>query len=274
MAYDLKPGGSYRMPLSFGEVPGARNVPGHVAIDHDRFPDVTRFSVRFRTDPALLEAQLAPGLELAGEPIATLYFATMKNIQWLAGRSYNVLSYSFPCRFKGQRDDVTAQFKAVLWEGLPDPVVSGREDLGFPKLWCELPDPRFLDGRHNFEANWQGFRLFEAEFTEGEDVASLPPVPGEAECSGTICHKYVPRSGARGQADIDQLIYWPQFEAKNVARVNLGTGQFRFNRARWEDLPTMHHVVNALADMPVEVVRADMVWASGQGAVSNLVILE
>ena len=262
------------MPLSFGEAPGARNMPGQVAVDHDRFPDVARFTVHFRTDPALLQAMLAPGLVLAGEPVATLYFATMKNIQWLAGRGYNVLSFSFPCHFRGARDDVTAQFKAVLWEGLPDPVVSGREDLGFPKLWCELPDPRFLDGRHSFEANWQGFRLFEAEFAEGEDVQELPPVPGEAPCSGTICHKYMPRTGARGQADIDQLVCWPQFEARNVARVNIGKGSFRFNRARWEDLPTMHHVVNALADLPVEVVRADMAWASGQGAVSNLVILE
>lgn len=273
MSYELKPGGSYRMPLSFGETPGARNVPAHVALDHARFPDISRFTVRFRTDPQLLDRMLPPGMVLAGEPIVTLYFATMKRIQWLAGRDYNVLSFSFPARFKGERDDVTGQFKAALWEGLPDPVVSGREDLGFPKLWCELPEPRYLDGRHSFEASWLGFRLFEADFVEGEDVAKLPPVPGEAACSGTICHKYVPRSGERGVADLDQLIYWPQFAAANVARANIGTGSFRFNRARWEDLPTMHHVVNALADLPVEIIRSDMVWASGQGDVSNLQIL-
>lgn len=262
------------MPLGFGEVPGARNIPAHVAVDHERFPDVMRFAVHFRTDPALLERQLPPGLVLAGDPIATLYFATMKRIQWLAGRDYNVLSFSFPCRFAGKRDDVTAQFKAVLWEGLPDPVISGREDLGFPKLWCELPEPRFLDGHHSFEANWLGFRLFDASFEEGEDVPALPPIPGEAATSGTICHKYIPRSGSPGVADIDQLIYWPQFEARNVRRTNIGIGQFRFHRASWEDLPTMHHVVNALADLPVEIVRSEMVWASGQGAVSNLQILE
>ena len=28
--------------------------------------------------------------------------------------------------------------------------------------------------------------------------------------------------GARGVADLDQFIYWPQFEAKNVARLNVG----------------------------------------------------
>lgn len=274
MAFERRPGGSYRMPLSFGEVPGARNIPSHVTVDHDRFPEITRFAVHFRTDAAILESQLPPRLTLAGEPIVTLYFATMKRIQWLAGRDYNVLSYSFPCHFAGKRDDVIAQFKAVLWEGLPDPCISGREDLGFPKLWCELPEPRFLDGRHSFEANWLGFRLFEASFEEGEDVGSLPAVPGEAATTGTICHKYIPRTGSPGIADIDQLIYWPQFDAKNVTRVNLGKGEFRFNRARWEDLPTMHHVVNALAGLPVEILQSEMVWASGQGAVSNLQILE
>lgn len=274
MGFVRRPGGSYRMPLGFGEVSGARNVPSELKLDHKRFPLVTRFSVHFRTDPALLERQLPPGLTLAGEPIATLYFSTMKQIEWLAGRDYNVLSFSFPATFAGERDSVTAHFKSVLWESLPDPVISGREDLGFPKLWCEIPDPRIISGRHTYEASWQGFRFIEAVFEEGEDVAALPPVPGQAPTTGTISHKYIPRTGERGVADLDQLIYWPQFEASGVTRANVGTGRFCLNRARWEDLPTMHHVINGLADLPIEVIRADLVWGSGQGDVSNLTILE
>ena len=35
-----------------------------------------------------------------------------------------------------------------------------------------------------------------------------------------------------------------------------------------------HHVVNGPAWLPVELVRADLVWAGGQGDVSNIRIHE
>ena len=35
----------------------------------------------------------------------------------------------------------------------------------------------------------------------------------------------------------------------------VGASTVRFNQATWSDLPTMHHVVNALAELPVIEAR-------------------
>lgn len=274
MAYELRAGGSYRMPTHFGEVSGARNIPAHVDVDHARFPILTRFSLHFRTDAALLERQLPRGCRLAGEPIATLYFSTLKQIQWLAGRGYNVLSFSFPATFEGE-EIVTGQFKSVLWESLADPVISGREDLGFNKLWAEIPDPTNSGDRYDYQASWEGFRFIDARFEAQQPVtASLPPVPGQAETSGTINYKYIPKTGQRGVAEVSQCTFWPHFEASGFERAYLGSGSFEFHRASWEQLPTLHHVVNALADLPVrEIVQSSLVWGRGQGDVGDIRIL-
>jgi len=274
MSYQFEQGGAYRMPTHFGQVSGARNIPTHIVQDHARFPEVSRFSIHFLTDPALLARQLPARLELACEPIVTIYFSTMKNIQWLAGRGYNVLSYSFPVTYRGAARTQTAHFKAVLWEALPDACISGREDLGFNKLWADIPDPRVFGDSYHYEASWLGFKFIEAEFQAEGSVAALPELPGKAEVRGTLNHKYIPKSGHRGQCDVDYFTYWPEFEVQNVRNILVGRGQFRFNPATWEQLPTMHHVVNRLAELPVrQILSSTLVFGSGQGAVANLEIL-
>ncbi|MBN9063357.1 MAG: acetoacetate decarboxylase family protein [Rhizobiales bacterium] len=273
MSYSLDPTKLYRMPASFGPAPGARNLPPHIVPDHARFPRTTRCSFHFLTDGNMLSAMLPAGLRLAGEPIATVYFSTMKGIEWLAGRGYNVLSFSVPATYEGKRT-VTANFKPVLWEGLPDPCITGREELGFNKLWAEIPDPRVSAGRQEYSASWLGFVFAEATFEAVEETASGPTAAARNGVSGTINHKLIPRSGQRGAFDASYLTYWPQFDARNVEKSLAGKGSFRFNKATWEQLPTMHHVVNRLAELPVKkMVGCEYVEGSGQGDVSNIEIL-
>jgi hypothetical protein len=45
----------------------------------------------------------------------------------------------------------------------------------------------------------------------------------------------------------------------------VGDGIVQFHRAEWADLPTMHHVVNALADLPVREARSGSVTMSHGG---------
>lgn len=274
MAYIFERGGSYRMPTHFGQVSGARNLPAHVKPDHTKFPETTRFSIHFLSDAAQLEEQLPPGFELAGDPIVTLYFSTMKGIQWLAGRGYNVLSYSFPATFRGRQDTITGHFKAALWEALPDACISGREDLGFPKLWADIPDPRVMGNVHHYEASWLGFKFIQAEFRAEDAVATLPAVRGQAKAVGTLNYKYIPKTGHRGEADVACVTYWPQFESQNVEKILIGKGSFRMPEASWEDLPTMHHVVNRIGKLPVrEILSSTLVFGRGQGDVANMQIL-
>ena len=63
--------------------------------------------------------------------------------------------------------------------------------------------------------------------------------------------KYVPCTGAWGEADVHQATLTPAGDPdRAIERLQAGVGTVR-HRAAWSDLPTMHHVVNALAELPV-----------------------
>ena len=69
--------------------------------------------------------------------------------------------------------------------------------------------------------------------------------------------KYVPRTGAWGEADICQVSFTPAMTPNlSVEARKPGDGTVTFHHAAWRDLPTMYHVVNALADLPVVSPRA------------------
>jgi len=154
--------------------------------------------------------------------------------------------------------------------------MSGRDDLGFNKIWCDIPDPRVINDRREYEASWLGFKFIEATFeptSAGEKTHRVLPRM-DIGIEGTLNHKFVPRTGSPGEADVSYIAFWPEFSVSKIDSVTPGKGTFRFNKATWEQLPTMHHVINALADLPIhEIVACDFTVGSGQGAVSNMEIL-
>ena len=71
-------------------------------------------------------------------------------------------------------------FLTVLWEDLADPILSGREELGFSKLYAELPDPWEFHGTTRFAASWLGYTFCDME------VSDMEPVPLDAVAVVTL----------------------------------------------------------------------------------------
>ena len=141
MPYQFDPDKMYRMPTHFGPRTGPRRGPDGQRFENRDTPRSTSFSVSFLSNPDQLEALLPPGFTLDGEPVVTVSASYMTEIEWLAGRGYNTLGASFPVRFEGEKDRLSGNLLTVLWENLTDPILTGREEIGFSKIYCELPYP-------------------------------------------------------------------------------------------------------------------------------------
>src|SRR5262245_10835760 len=113
MSYRFEAGRIYRMPTHFGPAPGPRQLPDDVVSDPKRSPRRLSVAASFLTDPAALERHLPDGFTLAGEPIVTVEFHHMTDIDWLAGRGYTMIWVSWPATFTGSRDRATGKFLAV-----------------------------------------------------------------------------------------------------------------------------------------------------------------
>jgi acetoacetate decarboxylase len=249
MSYRFDSGRIYRMPTHFGPAPGPRQPTDGVVFDPKHSHRRLSVAASFLTDAARLERHLPDGFALADEPVVTVEFHYMTGIDWLAGRGYTMINVGWPATFTGRQDKAIGRFLAVVWENLADPIISGRDEMGHPKLYSEISEPRLLNGAQICAAGWMGFRFLDVTVSELQERSSSPTTP---QSDGTLMLKYVPRTGTWGEAELHQVTLTPANDPdRTVERQQVGVGAVLFHRATWSDLPTMHHVVNALAEVPI-----------------------
>ncbi|HET7888907.1 MAG TPA: acetoacetate decarboxylase family protein [Bradyrhizobium sp.] len=262
MTYRFDPDRIYRMPTHFGPAPGPRQMPDGVAADPKKSPRRLSVAASFLTDGARLERHLPEGFTLAGEPVVTVECHHMTEIDWLAGRGYSMIWVSWPASFRGRQDRASGRFLAVVWENLADPIITGRCEIGHPKLYAEISEPRTCDGVQICNAGWMGFRFLDIGVS---DLRDAPPA-AKAPADGTLMLKYVPRTGTWGESELQQVTLSPPADPDlTIERQQSGTGSVRFHTATWSDLPTMYHVVNALAELPVIEPRGGSLTMSRGG---------
>lgn len=282
MSFEFSPNCRYRMPVVFGPAPGPRQRPGGGMWTPEETGRMRSqwMAVTYRTDAAKLEALLPPGFSLRGEPLLTVSCAWFKDLYWLAGRGYGILSIDFPVSYRGKHETLDGSFCPVIWEGAPDAIITGREELGFPKLFADIPEIDWDEdkGTASCSASWFGHTFFDIALEDMHEVGGPPSLPG-AGGGAAMYYKYMPRTsvGGRDGADVAYVttaapppgagakpdnISFEDFEFRRWS----ANGRVRWHHATFEQLPLTFHIVNALADLDIlEVVKTEMVAFSGPG---------
>ena len=145
----------------------------------------------------------------------------------------------------------------VLWENLTDPIITGREELGYSKIYRELPGLAVLRGEWHLVAGSLGFRFLDFTASDlrqsAEEIADLA---GAQIGDGILHYKYVPRTSEWGTADVAYATLTPAATDNRVITERwVGEGSVRFHKARWEDMPTQYNTVNTFHALPVREYR-------------------
>lgn len=255
MSYSFIPGARYRMPTHFGPMYGPRNIPPGIVLDHTRFPRSTVVTYRFLSTPEALTAHLPPGFELSGEPVVSLDIAYITEIPWLAGRGYNLALVSWPAVFRGAEDTEVGRFAAVLFESFADPIITGRDELGHPKIYCEIPPLIVSDDTVTARLAWDGHEFLRVR------VSGLSPerpahVQDDFPTGGWLQWKYIPGTPPSAGPDASYPTHSPDPLAVDVHRNvtidarHFGTGTLTRQTVQWQDMPTLWNVVNGIAALP------------------------
>ena len=274
----------WRMPVAFGPMPGPRQT--HFGITRDgRASTFTTASIKIKTSRTVLQNLFPPGKRSwrfkSPGTVAYCSFSqtTLGNMQWLGGTGYNHLGlYIHGIEYvKDNGEAVSGTYLPLLFENLTDPIVSGREELGMPKLYSSIDIERDSSSYH-VRAGWQGmtwgnFQLngltpVEASASGGSRLKGS--ITGDDGDAGILVHRYVPQVGReqKGQAEAEYAVFDPFKEAKpqpTVQRAWEATSpKFEINARDWKSLPTLHHVIQRLQEIPVyEIVAARLVEGSG-----------
>jgi len=271
MSYTFRPGMRYRMPTHFGPFPGPRQIPAGKPNDPTRSPRCRLATATALTEREALEKLLPPGFTLDGEPTLSIAFEEITEIDWLAGRGYNTFGVRCPVLYAGKREQVHGNLLFVLWENLADPIISGREELGFNKIYCELPEPTVLAGDYRYRAGWLGHQFFEMSLSglTEQPAPSTAPRP-------SLHYKYFPKTGAPGEADAAYVTMTPTASPNTTIEKRIaGNVKFSFRESTWEQLPTLYHIVNAFAALPLLEFRGGAVtWTRGGKDLSDQRIVE
>ncbi|WP_172385871.1 acetoacetate decarboxylase family protein [Streptomyces sp. MNP-20] len=242
------PGHTYRMPVAFGPLPGPRQaLPGSPPRGGEA--SITSYVLRFPTTAEALTELLPPGFALHGEPVVTVEYTELTDVPWLAGRGYDTFAVKLPVRFEGREDRVTGSFVAVVWENMADPIITGREELGYAKLFADLTSRPEGRDAHRCAASWDGHTFAELEF---DRITEVRPEPATSASQGGVLNfAYVPGVDAGSRPDRAGAVLTPAVDGVAVDRQATAVGRVRFVRSSWEQLPTFYNVVNALERLPV-----------------------
>ncbi len=280
MTCEIRPDSRYRMPVVFGPAVGPRQHPeGRMwTAEETGTMNSDWMRVAYRTDPTRLEKLLPPGFSLRGEPILSVSCAWFRNLYWLAGRSYGILSLDFPVTYVGRDETIEGAFCPVIWEGRPDAIMTGREELGFPKMFAEFPEIDWdrEKGTSTCSASWLDHKFFDISLSGLVEQANPKKLLPGSSGGPQLYYKYMPRTSPFGRDGAD-VEYATCGAPKNSTRANIvmddfqyrrwiGKGKVAWHRATFEQVPLAFHVINAIADLDIlEVVEAEMVSFAGPG---------
>lgn len=237
-------------------------------------------AVSYRTRAAQLERILPPGFALRGEPVVTVSLSYFDNLYWLAGRGYGIVLVDFPVTYTGKSETIAGTFCPVLWEGTPEAIMTGREELGFPKLFGDIPALSWDRQRGTAEgqASWFGFKFLEIEAQGLAEASGDKKLPGAG--GPQMFYKYMPRTSIGGKEGKDVAYVTtslpPPGAAGDPSPIKFGDANFKkwvgkqgrvsWHRATFQQLPTTFHVVNGLADIEiVEYVGSEIIEFSAPG---------
>jgi len=275
MSYTFDTNRFYRMPTHFGPSLGPRQgLNGRRYANLETSRDLS-VQATFKAETCQLEKLLPPGFSLSEPSTICLTFCYSKDIEWLAGRGYNTFGISVPVTFTGQQDTVNGDLLLVLWENMADPIITGREDLGFAKVYCEIPEPQFIGGEVNCRASWDGCQFANLKLSSLKKI-SPQDLSDNSLSEGLLHYKYIPKTSSPGESDVEYAVLtpasWPNMKVDSVDIAESATCHFR--RSAWEELPTLVHIVNTLSEITLgDCVEAKITGSHGGKDLSDQRIL-
>ena len=165
----------------------------------------------------------------------------------------------------------------LLFESLTDPIVSGREELGMPKLYTSI-DIHRREKSYRINTGWQGaiWGNFVWEGLEESDAAAESGKISGEDDDGILVYRYIPSVGRenKGKADAEYPVFVPFKEdepkpqTKRVFKARKPS--FKIDGMDWDALPTLHHIISRLGEIPVyEIVSGKVVEGVGVPDVGN-----
>jgi hypothetical protein len=247
-------------------------------------------SIRFKTSRTYLQT-LFPSVAFSFTTPGTVVEATLqvKTVDELGGHNSFGLWIHGVRYTKRDGTNIFGTYLPVVFETLSDSITAGREELGMPKVFCDIGVDERNSSTH-VACSWRGATFATLEWdglTEdhpesnaktkdpapAHDPRSPPPPPD----GGLLIYKYVPAVGNLGHADAEYPVFIPNKASRNrvVRTFNARSAKVNITAGNWDTLPTIHHIAQGLSKVPIySIVEAKVERGLGHDDFSQAEKLE
>ncbi|KIW40331.1 uncharacterized protein PV06_07538 [Exophiala oligosperma] len=266
---------SWLQPTVFGPFP-TQSDSSRRSLTRKTGPSTVIASIVFKTSATLLR-NLFPSEKYSFEKsdtvaVATLSIRNHRNVDWLAGGTHDSLVFSihgvqYNASEAGE-PPVRGSYCPIMFDNLSEAVVAERERYGLPAVHTDIVCT-YDTGHYQARLSWRGTEwaalnlhgLVSDPVNIENDENVLPPP------SGTFVHRYMPAvgeavNGARGKQHLDAEydVYYPESDKQMVESSTsrrATTATIEIKQLDLDTLPTLHHIVARLAELPIfEIVEA------------------
>ncbi|KAL8698575.1 MAG: hypothetical protein Q9201_006492 [Fulgogasparrea decipioides] len=275
----------WSMPVSFGPTARVGRSTRQQAAD-GAASDISS-TIKFKTSRTLLQNLLPNGsvsFATVGSIALASYTHTLhSNVDWLAGQSYNELSFyihSVQSEARNNGSHPNSDFLVVSFVDSADVLIRGREHPGIPMVFCNFSISSHDRGSHReITALWNTKVILKMEFTtremdeNGTEMEMEPVVPGPV--ADVLTHRYVPGIGGPDAVPaVDSIICLRRRGAEQAVTRRKRTctdSALHVISHSPKDLPTLHHILERLAELPVlEIVDGYIVEGMGSHAFDQI----
>jgi acetoacetate decarboxylase len=135
-----------------------------------RVNDVVCLNFSQTTDGDRLAEYIPKGFELL-RPEFTIAYNQFREVEFMAGGSYNLVQIGVPVRFTGKRDRLEGTLALVIWENKTQPIIGGREEDGMPKIHADIQDLHIFHQKYFTNVSYEGNTFLRLEMTGAKPVS-------------------------------------------------------------------------------------------------------
>lgn len=267
-----------RTPVAFGPMSAPRQgVNG--SLTDDIHPTFVTAYIKIKTSRPVLQNLFPPGStawkfkSFGSVAYCTFSQTTLNGLEWLGGQGYHSLSLLIHgVEYTGSDGrTATGAYLPVIFENLADSIVAEREESGRPAIFSDIEVER-AEGSYLVKAGWQGSIWGTFELSDlrpaGDSTTESTTTSVDAE-EVVLVENLQPHSdndcvNQSGVKDDTKASVGRTTEAKVSRAWTAEKATFTLDAKDWRSLPTLHHVIDRLAEIPVhEIVAAQVTEGTG-----------
>lgn len=239
----------YMMPLIMGPRYDKNKLPGL------NYPNSEIFAVQFETSKDSVREIIPDCYALDDVPVVTVLFAYHQGLSFLSGGGYHLAAYQITATFLGNKDAIKGNYIPIMFENMTTPILGGRELLGVPKLYADIPPFRIIaDGTVQCDISLWGHFLYQLEIPLMKKQNAIIKKIANRKINKMpwLAYKYIP--SLDGPADAD----YPTITRNDVHIKELWLGKtasIHFNTLSEDQIGMAIHIIDALKSIPILKIK-------------------